>query len=218
MSSGLYRLFCFCGMGLIALGVIYSSLRYRGRNGQKYSILNHFISELGEVGVSQAAWAFNWGLILGGIVTLPYIIGLGIKFASPLGWLGTAAGLVATGGVSAVGVFPMNRLESHGKAAMTYFRSGLVMVFFFGLAILLQPAGKQIVHPLANLLSLFAFGVYAAFLVLLKPPKKSPDEKGSNPLDPMESPQRPRFWLLPALEWAVFFATLLWLLGLSFFI
>ncbi len=128
---------------MVILAVFYPALVYRGKLGERYSLLNHFISELGEVGVSRAAWFFNAGLLLGGLVFLPYIIGLGISFGSLFGWLGTAAGIIAVLGVAAVGVFPMNNLKPHTIAAMTYFRAGLVMVFFFGLAILFQPAGKS---------------------------------------------------------------------------
>jgi len=97
------------------------------------------------VGVSRAAWFFNTGLLLTGLVLLPYIVGLGITFGSLFGWLGTAAGIFAVLGVAAVGVFPMNNLKTHAIAATTYFRAGLIMVFFFGLAIFFQPSEKAIV-------------------------------------------------------------------------
>ena len=127
-------------------------------------MLNHFISELGELGISRAAWIFNGGLLLAGLVMLPYVIGIGIVFGSLLGWLGTAAGVIAVLGVAAVGVCPINNIESHRTAAITYFRAGLVMVFFFGLAILFQPAGRATIPQAANLLSLLAFLAYAVFL------------------------------------------------------
>ncbi len=218
MSFNLFRLFCYLGMGLIALGIVYSASYYRGKQGEKFSILNHFISELGEVGINSAAWAFNLGLILGGLITIPFIVGLGIKFNSVLGWLGMAAGLTTTLGVTAVGLFPMNNMGPHVKAAQTYFRAGLVMVLLFGLAILFQPAGNNGIRQIANLLSLLAFAAYAAFLLLVKPRKPDGGSASSNPLDPTEKPERPRVWLFPILEWGVFFATLVWLFGMAFFI
>ena len=205
-------------MATILLGAVYSAFRYRGKQNEKFSLLNHFISELGEVGVTPGAQAFNFSLILGGILTLPYIVGLGIKFSSWLGWLGMAAGLTATLGVIGVGLFPMNKMNLHVKAAQTYFRAGLVMVLLFGLAILFQPAGQQIVPQTANLLSLLAFGVYASFLLMLKPQIPRGDQTTGNSLDPAEIPQRPRVWLFPIMEWLVFIFTLLWLIGMAFFI
>ena len=54
------------GSGAIALGSLLTALAYHGRAGEAYSVLNHFVSELGEVGVAPLAWAFNTGLFLGG--------------------------------------------------------------------------------------------------------------------------------------------------------
>jgi hypothetical membrane protein len=216
MAINILHIFGFAGTGLIILAVLYPTLVYRGKRGERYSLLNHFISELGEVGVSRAARFFNTGLLLGGLNLMPYILSLGISFGSLLGWLGTTAGVIAVLGVAAVGIFPMNNLKSHAIAAMTYFRAGLGMVFFFGLAILFQPAGKPAVPPAANILSLLAFLAYGAFLIFPRINKK--ETKPTNILDPEQTPERPRVWALPALEWAVFFSTIAWLFGIIFFI
>jgi hypothetical membrane protein len=214
MTFNILHVTGFVGTGLIILAVFYPTLVYRGKCGERYSLLNHFISELGEVGVSRAAWFFNTGLFLGGLVLLPYIISLGISFGSLLGWLGSSAGIVAVLGVAAVGIFPMNNLKPHAIAAMTYFRAGLVMVFFFGLAILFQPSGKSSVPPTANLLSLLAFLAYGTFLTLPRIRKK--EQKPAELLDPEQTSDRPQVWALPALEWAVFFSTIAWLFGIAF--
>ncbi|HTX91077.1 MAG TPA: DUF998 domain-containing protein [Anaerolineales bacterium] len=218
MPFDLLRWFAFIGTGLTILGCIASAVPYRGKRGERYSLLNHFISELGEVGVSRFAWTFNLGMILGGICLLPYIVGLGLKFGSLLGWLGTAAGIVAAVAVACVGFFPMSNIDPHIKAAVTYFRAGLVMVFFFGLAILFQPAGHRFVPQAANLLSLVAFVIYATFLIMMTPKKPTGEKNEENSLDPAEKPERPRVWLFPMVEWAVFFATILWLFGMAFFV
>jgi hypothetical membrane protein len=216
MTFNFLRIFGFAGTGLVILTVFYPALVYQGKCGERYSLLNHFISELGEVGVSHAACIFNTGLFLGGLVLLPYIIGLGILFGSVLGWLGTAAGIIAVLSVAAVGVFPMNNLKPHAIAAMTYFRAGMVMVFFFGLAILFPAAEKTVVSPSANLLSLLAFLAYGAFLTL--PRVKHEEQKPADLLDPEQTPKRPHVWALATLEWLVFFSTVAWLFGMIFFI
>jgi hypothetical membrane protein len=216
MTFPLLHILGFSGTALVVLAVLCPSLVYRGKLGERYSLLNHFISELGEVGVSRAAWLFNTGLILGGLVLLPYTIGLGMAFGSLTGWLGTAAGVTAVLGVAAVGVFPMNNIKAHTIAALTYFRAGLVMVFFYGLAILFQPAGRAVIPQAANILSLLAFLAYGAFLAL--PAFKKREEKPDELLDPEQEPERPRFWAFPALEWLVFFSTIAWLFGMTFFI
>jgi hypothetical membrane protein len=216
MTFSILHIFGFSGTGLIILAVLYPSLVYRGKLGERFSLFNHFISELGELGVSRAARIFNTGLLLAGLVMLPYVVGLGIAFGSLLGWLGTAAGVIAVVGVAAVGVFPMNNIEAHKFAATTYFRAGLVMVFFFGLAIFFQPSGKGLIPQAANLLSLLAFLAYGAFLAW--PLIRGEKHTSADSLDPEQEPKRPRIWALPTLEWLVFFSTIAWLFGITFFI
>jgi hypothetical membrane protein len=189
-----------------------AALRYRGRKGERYSPLNHFVSELGEVGISVMARWFNLGLILGGLLLLPFILGLGGALRTWLGWLGTAAGVVAALALAAIGAYPMNNLENHARAAMMYFRAGLAMVFFFGLAILFQPEGRVVVPRLANVLSLMAFASYSSFLLLLRP---RPEDSSFEALDPEGETERLRIWLLPVVEWVLFCATVLWVLGMA---
>ena len=216
MAFNILHNFGIAGTGLILLAVFYPALVYSGKTNERYSLLNHFISELGEVGVSRAAWFFNAGMFLGGLVLLPYILCLGISFGSLLGWLGTAAGIIAVLGVAAVGIFPMNNLKIHVIAAMIYFRAGMVMVFLFGLAILFQPGGKATIQPAAILLSILACLAYAAFLTL--PGLRRKLQKPSDLLDPQQAPERPRVWVSATLEWLVFFSTIAWLFGMTFFI
>jgi hypothetical membrane protein len=216
MTFAILRIFGFSGAGMILLAVTLPALAYRGRGGERYSLFNHFISELGEVGVSKAAWIFNGGLFLGGLLFLPFVIGLGMALNSPLGWLGCAAGIVAVLGVAAVGLLPMNNLKPHTIAALTYFRSGLVMVFFFGLAILFQSAGKVAVPQVSNVLSLLSFLAYGTFLVYPRAAMK--EAETPDPPEPVQVPERPRFFPLAMLEWSVFFSTMAWLLGMAFLI
>ncbi len=212
MSEYGFNLLGVAGSGIVILAIFYSAWIYRGKNHQRYSILNHFISELGEVGISKGALLFNVSLVIGGILLLPFIFHLGLRFQSILGWLGVVAGIVTAGGVTAVGIFPMNNLKPHGHAAMAFFRGGLLMVLFFGLAILFQPAGEVVVPRETSILSLVALSSFGSFLYLLTRKKESKQEES---LDPEVLPERPRFWILPFLEWLVFFSTIFWLLGLA---
>jgi hypothetical membrane protein len=213
MDAVFFRFLGLAGTLLIALAVLFSGVRYYGRRGERYSVLNHFISELGEVGVSPAARVFNTGLAVGGLLLAPFMVGLGLALNSTLGWLGTLAGVVAALAVAAVGLYPMNQLTPHVRAAMTYFRSGLVMVLFYELAILLPPAGARAASPVMILLGLLAFGSYAAFLgVMMRKPKEG-EPRVHQILDPLSVKERPRVWPLAILEWAIFFSTVLWIFG-----
>jgi hypothetical membrane protein len=72
----LFQILSFAGAASAILGALIAGLAYRGRQNERYSILNHFISELGEVGISRLAWVFNLGLILCGLCLLPASLSL----------------------------------------------------------------------------------------------------------------------------------------------
>ncbi len=216
MLPEISKVFGLAGTSVIILAILISAVRYCGRQGERYSLLNHFISELGEVDVSPAARVFNRGLTIGGVLLLPFMVGLGIAFQNLWGWIGMVAGVIASLGVAAVGLYPMNDLTPHMRAAITYFRSGLVMVIFFALAIFFQSA--PVLPPAANLLSLLAALSYGAFLWLLRAPanrrEESSDGQGS-PLNPQAVPERPRVAWAALLEWSLFFTTVAWIFGIA---
>jgi hypothetical membrane protein len=118
----------------------HAGIIYRGKAGERYSPLNHFVSELGEFGTSRGALVFNAGLFASGVLLIPFFLGLGILLHSVLGWLGTAGGIGSAVACALVGVFPMNNLKPHTLVAVAFFRLGLVTMILYGLALLVQPA------------------------------------------------------------------------------
>ena len=54
-----YPITTLAGVFVLVSGIAITALTYRGTQGERYSLLNHSISELGEVGVSRLAWVFN---------------------------------------------------------------------------------------------------------------------------------------------------------------
>jgi hypothetical protein len=212
-----YRIFGILGSLVLILGIFISGLLYRGKKGEHYSIFNHFISELGELGVSRGAVVFNAGLIAGGIILIPFCIALGLLIPHWLAYLGMAAGIWAAISSIGVGIFPMNQLKPHTWVALSYFRSGLVMAILFTLAIIFQPADQRTL-PLASI----AFGILtiAAYAAFLSIPWKKEDEnkKEEDRLNPEQEKDRPRFWLMAFLEWLVFFTTIIWFLFIALMI
>ena len=200
------KIFGLTGAAIAILGSLISAFAYTGKEGEKYSPLNHFISELGEVGISKLAWVFNYSLILTGICLVLASISLGLILPGVLAKLALAAGVISAISLSLVGVFPMNKIKPHGYAAITYFRAGLAMVILFSLAIAF-PSSAQLVLPrctaLAGLPPIFAF---SGFLVLIGQAYKDAD-------DPLatEDVQRPKIWLLAIVEWLIFITILLWI-------
>jgi hypothetical membrane protein len=206
----IYPLLGMAGTALVSLAVLLSALIFSGKQAEPYSLLNHFISELGELGVSQAAWLFNLGLIIAGVLFIPCAVGLGLHLRSAWSLLGMAAGTGTGVFLAGVGVFPMNDLPPHAFTAMWFFRLGLMTVLLFGIAFAAQPRGKVRIRKPAILFSVVAVAAYAGFLVMAG----RPNAMGASSLDASFA-HRPGLWPLAAAEWAVFFATILWFLGVS---
>lgn len=204
-----YAYFGLSGSLWILLTMIVSGWVYHGKQGERYSILNHFISELGEVGVSHLALLFNLGLILGGLALIPFLVGMGMALANPWAMAALVVGVYTALSCVAVGIFPMNHMQAHTWAAMSYFRSGLVTVLLFSIAVFAQPREFEIIPKISNLAGLFSVACYAAFLLTVDTGKKQGGSE-ENALDPETEPKRPRFWKNTLLEWAVFFSTILW--------
>ena len=198
------------GSLLVCFVVLASALAYSGKQAEPYSLLNHFISELGEVGVSHAAWLFNAGLVAAGALLIPCAIGLGLHLRTVWSLLGAAAGICAGVFLAGVGVFPVNNPAPHAFTAMWFFRTGLTTVLLFGIAFAAQRRGRLRVSRVAILLSALAAASYAAFLLMASPPAG-----GTSSFDASLFARRPLLWPLAAVEWAVFFATILWFLGVS---
>ena len=209
----IYPILGWAGSLVILLTSLIAAFGYRGKQGERYSISTHFVSELGEVGVSRLAWVFNIGLILGSFFFLWMMPGVGLRLDSLWGYLATIAGMIAAMGCLFVGVFPMNNIKPHITAAMIYFRAGLATVFLFGIAILAQPASTRVIPLYSLIVAVFAFIAYFSFLIYLG--KVTRKKEDPNVLDTSSIIERPRFWLAPFLEWMVVIFTILWFLIIS---
>jgi hypothetical protein len=211
-----YAFFGLIGSLLIMFSMLVSALFYRGKKGENYSVFNHYISELGEVGVSRLSLLFNLGLIIGGLTLIPFLVGMGLALGNLWGKIAMIVGIWTALSCTAVGIFPMNNMKSHYWVALSYFRSGLVTVLLFSIAVFAQSAEFEIIPKISNLAGLFSVGCFAAFLLTTDTNKKK-DESKEEALDPESLPERPRFWKTTILEWAVFFSTIVWFLVLALF-
>lgn len=209
-----YSFFGWTGCLVIFLASLITAMAYRGKDGERYSVGNHYISELGEMGVSRLAWLFNSGMIIGGFLFVLMMAGLGLRLSSVWGTAAMISGIIAGIFCALVGVFPMDNIKPHSLVAMSYFRTGLLTVLLFTAAIFAQPAVNRVIPLFVNIFGILALISYAVFLVVIgRAVRKSKEE--IDVLDTAETKTRPKFWLLPFLEWMVFFATLLWFLVLA---
>jgi hypothetical membrane protein len=203
----LFKVAGLLGCVLSVAGVWIASSAYRGKQGETYSPLNHFISELGERGVSKRAWAFNWGSILCGVLLLPTTLNLGLILPGLWAKIGLVFGVITALSLSFVGVFSMDNLKPHGIAAVTFFRAGLLMVLFFTLAIAFQPQDNQIFPRALALAGVPAIAAFSTFLVVMGQASKTKEQ----PLEPLEQ-SRPRVWKMAILEWSIFVTIVFWFL------
>ena len=138
-----FRMTGFAAVVIGLLGVILPEAVYQGRDGEKYSVLNHFISELGERGVSRWAWIFNLCIFLCGVAVMVATVSLGLGLPGFWAKLGLLFGVVTGVGMMMIGIFPMDNIKPHATAAVTFFRGGLLMVSAFSLAIFLTVSPKN---------------------------------------------------------------------------
>jgi len=200
-----FHLFGMAGSVVLLVCVIVPMAAYTGRMGERYSPLNHFISELGEVGVSRLAPMFNVGLIACGALYVPFVLGLGAALGGWWAAAGTLAGLVSAVSVAGVGVFPMSSFVPHYVAAMTFFRSGLATVLLVGIAIQRQRRDRRVIDRRANIAGIAAFLAFAAFLVVLQL-----QPGGAAAFDAAALAARPAVWTSAVLEWLILAMMVAW--------
>jgi hypothetical membrane protein len=201
----IYPAFGVAGSAAIITGMVVSAASYEGKSGEGYSLLNHFVSELGHVGVAEEAMAFNVGLIVGGLLLIPFLIALALSLNNVWAKLGLVAGLVAAISAALVGVFPMNLAKPHVLSTMTHFFSGLLTVVLYGIAIHRQPYGAEVIDRRVNWVGGIAGTAYAAFLACT-----SLNGQGADQLTPAVLSGRPDVLLPALLEWLVLISTLTW--------
>jgi hypothetical membrane protein len=199
-----FHLFGVAGSILMLACVVAPMVAYTGKAGERYSPLNHFISELGEVGVSRLAGVFNIGLVTSGALYLPFALGLGVTLGGFWAAAGTVAGLVSAVALACIGFYPINNLAPHVTAAMLFFRSGLVTVLLFGIGIQLQRPRRHVVDRRANVAGLAALLDFMVWIELQ--PGGSADLHGSL------SRGRPQVWASALLEWSILVTMVGWFL------
>ncbi len=199
------------GVAVVSMGSLVTAIVYSGREGEKYSVFNHFISELGEIGVSKLASVFNASLIVSGILFLVFMIGLGLYIKSKAGYIITAIGAFSAIACSLVGVFPMNHLAIHTKVALSFFYGMLITIILFTLFILFDRKNR-----ISRWLCLPAVLVSASLLAFIIIPRVGMSQHLWT-LDPSKI-VRPAFWALPFFEWTVFFTIVFWILSMCVFL
>jgi hypothetical membrane protein len=198
---------------IMGLGMLLSALAYVGVEGQRYKLANHFVSELGELGISEWAAAFNWGLILGGVLTTIFMVYLAFQLES---WLRYPLGLLsvfATTNGALVGVYPMNFIEPHTRVALTFFNLGMLITFLYSLVFLFIRR-----HAFPRWMAIPGLLNAATFAWFLYFPVQTVAEPGFYEGMAGFLTNRPDFIPLALLEWVVVIGILSWVLILGVYL
>jgi len=214
MKVDFKKLTCICGFlgsAIVIFGSLITAISYHGKRGGSYSILNHYISKLGEVGVSRLAPVFNTSLFVGGLVLLVFVIGLGLYMRTKLGYVATAFGIFSCISCSLVGVFPMNNLSIHDAVTFSFFSSGFIAITLFNLAIVFDKENK--VSKWLLIPGIITLASFASYLTI---PYITSSAHGHT----LHSHRlvRSHVRLTPILEWSVFFSVIAWFVLMSIYL
>ena len=201
----------FLGSAIMILGSLIAAIPYHGKRGESYSILNHYISKLGEVGVSRLAPVFNTSLIVGSLVLVIFVLGLGLYIHTKLGYVATAFGIFSCISCSLVGVFPMNNFFIHDVLTFSFFYSGIVSITLFNLVIIFDKEKK--ISKWLLIPGIIAVASFASFLII---PYIASSAHGYT-LHPHRL-VRSHIRLKPVLEWSVFFTLIAWIVLMSIYL
>jgi len=198
----------FLGSTIIIVCTLITVFHFKDSNGESYSFLNQFISELGQTGISTSATVFNTGLKIGGAFLALFMLGLGLYLKSKFTYFTAAIGALSMIGAILVGVFPMNiNFNIHSKVALLFFRGGLITILLFTLYVIFSKQNKLpkliIIPGIVTILAVISF----LCLHSLLNPQHTPI------LGPLIN--RPVFYPQSFLEWIVFFSMFLWIGSVS---
>lgn len=200
-SAALARVAAVAGLSgvfIIVAGSLTTALAYVGEQGEAYSPLNHWISELGDRVISTLAVAFNLGLIIGGLEFAILMFALSRlvpgRAATTAGAVGSVGGLFG----ALVGVFPTDGGSPHTLVAYAFFYLTCAAVAIF--AFDHPPHGPTA----ARSVRIAALATVAALLAL------TIDVAVGGAGDLLPPDPRPAVWHPAVLEWLALGGLLVW--------
>lgn len=194
------------GVVVLTLAAVITSLAYVGSSGGRYSLLNHFISELGHTAESEASAVMNIGMLVGGILFGLFMVGVALHLRGILRGVMLIGGVLVGASGGLVGIFPMNvDLASHAVVAIGFFGGALLLLAIFSLATALA---RQPTYPRwMSALCLPAIVCSAVFLYLLV----------STGAQALVAPvgERDPFLLITLAEWGALIGVLFWVMAIA---
>ena len=156
---------------------------------------------------------FNFGLFIGGIFLLRFMLGLANYISGWFGWVMGISGVIISFSGALVGIFSMDNLGPHFQVAMTFFYMGLFITISFSTYLIFLDKSRLFQKWLAAPGALAACAFFY-FLFLTDPlvPEDTPLEDLSKIFE-----NRPAVWETAVFEWIVIFSIIAWVLFLSIY-
>jgi hypothetical membrane protein len=189
----------FVGSAFFVVASVVAAAFYLGTQNEAFSPLNHWVSELGELGVSRMALVFNVGIFVGGLALALFFAAMGRSRQSRLATAYVLVGVVAGVSGALVGVFPMNNRGIHIVMALGFFVLGWVAVGLASFDIWRRPEPRF--SRWLPALGAVTVAVFLLFLSIYIPY-----------LYTGTGDDRPAFSIATVLEWLVLFGIMGWVL------
>jgi len=194
------------GTSIILICSLISAIGFEEIPGESYSLLNHFISELGHTQRSDLYWVFNGGLIFGGAFLIVFSQGISLGFTGPIRNLISVTAFIAAFSCVLVGFFPVDDFDSHVRVALSFFGMGL---FPIALVTLLTLLGRTPALPKLSIIpGIITVLAFSAFLL-------SPSDQFIEWINNPDEFIRPAIWHKTILEWICFFSMISWIMMVS---
>jgi hypothetical membrane protein len=206
-----FEYFGIVGCAVVAICTLVTALGFTGWHGEPYSLVNHYISELGSI-ESQWAWVFNVGLIAGVPFIFVFMLGTRAALQSRLAGIGRVIGSVASIGGFFVGIFPGNlaTLPEHLAVAIMFFVGGGLAVLLLSVEILRQDKSTS-----ARCISSFGLVVAGIFITFLGVAAANGGTDLEGNIITFVANARPAFYLSAFLEWLILIGILGWVFLVS---
>ena len=190
------------GTSIILICSLVAAIGFEEIPGESYSLLNHFISELGHTQRSNLFWVFNGGLIVGGAFMIVFSQGISLGFTGPLRNFISVTAFIAAFSCTLVGFYPVDDFDRHVTVALSFFGMGLFTILMVTVLTLL---GRTPALPKLSIIP--GIITVLAFSAFLLSPSDQFIEWVNNPDDFI----RPAIWHKTILEWICFFSMISWI-------
>lgn len=206
----LYSIIGLMGTSIILIGFILSGWAFRNMFGKRYSILNYYISELGDPNHSEWAIVFNICLIVGGLLLTIFMIKIAVLYPGKTGKWGAILGGITGIGGSLVGIIPLNFGVYHGIPATTFFYGGMISATYFTIVIFRD--SRQIIPKWMAYLGVVIIIIYIIFNMIGLQGFSFSDLFVDYHHSPMDLYRPTVFWPIAFFEWLAVLGSIIWIL------